>query len=244
MNARSQTLTVVCHVRAPLLLEPVDSQVESVRACEDEGTIDEFLVRSWPKAVSRSEESPYQEVLETYERLQRWANRRDVSISPPFRTRTTTSQITDETETVLVTPLLCLEYYLGDELVGVYPHSNGEETITTEDVIARIRCADDPASAAEELAALTPEPDGPSPPGADPTIATEDDATGGVGTDARTWSATCPDCEGQLIDGQGLVACRECGWTGTIAENGGYGSTSPEASTDADPGPVRSVPPR
>lgn len=248
MNARTRTLTVVCHVRAPLLLEPVDSQVESLRACEDEGTIDDLLVRSWPKEVSRSGESPYQEVLETYERLQRWADRHDVSISPPFRTRTTTSQITDETEDVLVTPLLCLEWYRGDELVGVYPHSTGEETITTEDVIARIRCGDDPASAAEELAALTPGSIDPSAAQTDPTTAPGNAATDGLETDSPTRSGECPDCEGRLVDGQGLATCTECGWSGTLAENGGYESMSltgeRDGTADGEPEPVRSVPPR
>ncbi|AGB37526.1 HTH domain-containing protein [Natronococcus occultus] len=246
MNAQSQTLTVVCHVRAPLLLEPVDSQVESLRACEDEGRIDDLLVRSWPKEVSRSGESPYQEVLETHERLQRWADRHEVSLSPPFRTRTTTSQITDETEDVLVTPLLCLEYYRGDELVGVYPHTTGEETITTEDVIARIRCGDDSASAAEALAKLTPDSAGS--PGTNQTVVTGNGATEGLETESPTRSGTCPDCEGDVVDGQGLVACMDCGWIGTLAENGGYGSTILErtqhGTTDTEPESVRSVPSR
>ncbi len=51
-------LTAVCHVRAPLLLEPVDAQIETLQACESEGAIDDLLLRSWPKEVSLSEESP------------------------------------------------------------------------------------------------------------------------------------------------------------------------------------------
>lgn len=223
MNAQTRTLTVVCHVRAPLLLEPVDSQVESLRACEEEGTIDELLVRSWPKEVRLSDDSPYQEVLETYDRFRRWADRRDVSIRPPFRTRTTTSQVTDERREVLVTPLLCLECYADDELVAVYPHSTGEETITAEDVIARIRCGEGlvPAEAVGE------------------SIDTGADDRGSAETLPSTGSDGCPDCEQRLVDGQGLVTCPDCGWTGTITEDGEYAPTSVERVADRNL--VRSV---
>ncbi|MFU8868022.1 HTH domain-containing protein [Natronococcus sp.] len=226
MNAQTRTLTVVCHVRAPLLLEPVDSQIESLRACEEEGRIDDLLVRSWPKEVRLSDDSPYQEVLETYDRFEQWADRRDVSIQPPFRTRTTTSQVTDERREVLVTPLLCLECYADDELVAVYPHSTGEETITTEDVIARVRCGEGlvPTNAVDER------------------IDTEAGDDGGAETAPSTRSDGCPDCGRGLVDGQGLVGCPDCGWTGTITEDGEYAPTSVERV--ADRSPVRSIPNR
>lgn len=232
MNAQTRTLTVVCHVRAPLLLEPVDSQVESLRACEEEGTIDELLVRSWPKEVRLSENSPYQEVLETYDRFEQWADQRNVSIRPPFRTRATTSQVTDERREVLVTPLLCLECYADDELVAVYPHSTGEETITAEDVIARIRCG-------EGLV-----PTGPIGVGGSSDVGTDslenDDGSAESAPSPR--SEGCPDCDERLVDGQGLVTCPACGWTGTITEDGGYARTSVERVSDRKP--VRSVPDR
>ncbi|WP_083909295.1 HTH domain-containing protein [Natronococcus amylolyticus] len=232
MNAQTRTLTVVCHVRAPLLLEPVDSQVESLRACEEEGTIDELLVRSWPKEVRLSENSPYQEVLETYDRFEQWADRRNVSIQPPFRTRTATSQVTDERREVLVTPLLCLECYADDELVAAYPHSTDEETITTEDVIARIRCGEGLVSA--------------DPIGIDEGSDVEANGLERDDTGAETAPAPrsdgCPDCGEGLVDGQGLVTCPDCGWTGTIAEDGGYTRTSVERVADRKP--VQAVPDR
>ncbi|MDG5759354.1 hypothetical protein QA600_08365 [Natronococcus sp. A-GB1] len=225
MNAQTRTLTVVCHVRAPLLLEPVDSQVESLRACEEEGTIDELLVRSWPKEVGLSENSPYQEVLETYDRFEQWADRRNVSIRPPFRIRTTTSQVTDERREVLVTPLLCLECYADDELVAVYPHSTDDETITTEDVIARIRCGEGLVSAA---------PIGIGEGSDVEANGLERDDTGAE-TAPSPRSNDCPDCGERLVDGQGLVACPDCGWTGTITEDGGYAPAPVERVSDRKP---------
>lgn len=181
---------VVCHVRAPLLLEPIDRQIETLNACESEGAIDDLLIRSWPKEVSRSESSPHHEVIETFEQFRQWADGRGVSIEPPFRTRTSTSRVTGETRELLVTPLLCLEVYVDDELLGVFPHSDGEETYTTDDVIASLRTGE------------LPTPLGREPTRADPV------------------SNDCPACGATLIDGQGLFACTDCGWLGTITSSG------------------------
>jgi len=122
MTDNPTEITTVCYVRAPLLLEPVDAQVETLQACESEGAVDDLLLRSWPKEVALSEESPHQEVLENFERFAQWADERGVSVRPPFRKRTTTSQVTGTTRERLVTPLLCLELYADDELIGVSPH--------------------------------------------------------------------------------------------------------------------------
>ncbi|ELY69205.1 HTH domain-containing protein [Natrinema versiforme] len=196
----SAALTAVCHVRAPLLLEPVDRQIETLQACESEGAIDDLLLRSWPKEVALSEESPHQEVLANYERFVRWADERGVTVCPPFRERSTTSQVTGTTRELLVTPLVCLELYAGDELVGVFPHSDEgtEETYTTDEAIATLRTGE------------IPTPFG----SVDETVEGLESAT----------SSTCPDCGGSLIDGQGLFTCGDCGWAGTVTETGRYES--------------------
>ncbi|WP_247005979.1 hypothetical protein [Halorientalis litorea] len=31
-----------------------------------------------------------------------------------------------------------------------------------------------------------------------------------------THRSTCPDCEGRVVDGQGLLYCRGCRWTGRV----------------------------
>ena len=196
------TITAVCHVRAPLLLEPVDRQVETLRACESEGTIDDLLLRSWPKEIALTDNSPYQESLESFERFGEWAGKQGVSIRPPFKKRTTTSQLSGATRALLVMPLICLEIYADDELVGVFPHTDEEleETYTTDEVIASLRTGELPTplgSASEREAS------------------TESVADQQSGTD-------CPDCGDSLINGQGLFACSSCGWIGTLSETGAY----------------------
>ncbi|SEW32309.1 HTH domain-containing protein [Natrinema salifodinae] len=211
-DADPAELTAVCHVRAPLLLEPIDEQIETLRACESEGAIDDLLLRSWPKEVALSDDSPHQEVLENYERFTRWAGERGVSVSPPFRERSTTSQVTGETRARLVTPLLCLELYADDDLIGVFPHTDDatEETYTTDEAIATLRTGD------------VPTPLGSA---ADADAAAESAATN-----------TCPDCGGALIDGQGLFACGDCGWVGTVNSTGQYESRAePARERDASP---------
>ncbi len=212
MTEQTGELTTVCHVRAPLLLEPIDEQIETLQACEGEGAIDDLLLRSWPKEVALSEESPHQEVLENYERFGRWADDRGVSIRPPFRERATTSQVTGETRERLVTPLLCLEIYEDDELIGVFPHTNErtEETYTTDEAIATLRTG----------AVPTP---------LEPTDA--ESASEADGAPDATVSDPCPDCGGDLIDGQGLFACGDCGWVGRVTDAGRYVAEAASEST-------------
>ncbi|ELZ16694.1 hypothetical protein C477_15000 [Haloterrigena salina JCM 13891] len=188
-------ITAVCHVRAPLLLEPVDRQVETLRACESEGAVDDLLLRSWPKEVTLTDDTPYQEALESVERFEGWADRRGVSIRPPFRERTATNQISGETTDVLIMPMLCLELYADDKLVGVFPHTdeNADETYTTDEAIAALRTGELPTPLGGE---------------------SEETAAADSGT------GDCPDCGASLIDGQGLFACHECGWLGTVTETG------------------------
>lgn len=195
-SATETELTVVCHVRAPLLLEPVDRQVETLRACDDEGAVDDLLLRSWPKEIALTDDSPYQEALESFERFEAWADRRGVAIRPPFTEHTTTSQVTGETTELLVMPLLCLEVYDDGELVGVFPHTDEAtgETYTTDEAIAQLRTGEIP-----------------TPLGGEPETATP------IESDSAN---DCPDCGAGLIDGQGLYACGDCGWVGTVSDSG------------------------
>ena len=205
------TITAVCHVRAPLLLEPVDRQVETLRACESEERIDDLLLRSWPKEIALTDNSPYQESLESFERFREWADKQGVSIRPPFKKRTTTSQLSGTTRERLVMPLLCLEIYADDELVGVFPHTDEEleETYTTDEVIASLRTGELPTPLGRA---------------GEHEAATESTVDQKSGTD-------CPDCDNSLIDGQGLFACSSCGWVGTVSETGTYVPQSSQRAT-------------
>ncbi|MXV64395.1 hypothetical protein GS429_20455 [Natronorubrum sp. JWXQ-INN-674] len=231
------TTTVVCHVRAPLLLEPVDRQIETLQACESEGTIDELLLRSWPKEIALTDESPYQEALESFERFERWADEHGVSIRPPFRKRSTTSQISGETRTLLVMPLACLEVYADDELVGVFPHSDdgSEETYTTDEAIAALRTGALPTplgGAGETGVSAVVDADVNGSASANANADTNGNAN------ANANSSDCPDCNRSLIDGQGLFACPDCGWVGTVSETGQYVARTDRSTAETTTSPV------
>lgn len=187
---RESELTAVCYVRAPLLLEPVDRQVETLRACESEGSVDTMLLRSWPDKVTVSQGSSDREVLRVVDRFEEWADERGVTVRPPFKRRTVSSPVTDETKEVLVTPLICLALYHDERLIGVFPHSAGDETYTTTEAIAELRTDEIPTPLGEST----------------------------VGEVAG--SNRCPDCDGFLVDGQGLFTCLDCEWVGVLTGDG------------------------
>lgn len=187
----SSAVTVACYVRAPMLLEPVDAHVETLRACETDGTVDGLLLRSWPEKVRLGEESPDREVLERFEEFERWADRRGVSVRPPFEVRGRTSSATGEFSERLVTPLIAVALYDGSRLVGVYPHSADGETYTVEDAIATVRTGELPTPLSAE-------------------------------TGRSNVADACPDCDAELVTGQGLFACTDCGWVGTVGADGRY----------------------
>lgn len=193
MELEETELTVVCYVRAPLVREPVEAKIETLRVCESEGYIDTFVLRSWPDKVTlREETSPHQEVIDVFKRFERWADNRGVTVRPPFEVRTATSPVTGKTKKVLVTPLISLALYHDEQLVGVFPHSGAEGTYTVPEAVTALQSGEFP----------TPLGGSPAPEG--------------------TSSTECPACGGFLMNGQGLFACANCEWAGIAASDGRY----------------------
>ncbi len=196
------TLTIACHVRAPMLLEPVDAHVATLTQCESDGIIDALVLRSWPDAVDLSSEQHHRAVVERFEEFDAWASTHGVSIQPPFEIREHTSMVTSKTKEQLITPLICLGVYdAAGRLTGVYPHSADGETYTVEEAIAAIRTETYPT----------------------PLTATP-----------QTGGNRCPECDGRLVNGQGLFECTDCAWTGTNVGDGRYESL-PSDDPDAKP---------
>ncbi|AGN00659.1 hypothetical protein L593_03540 [Salinarchaeum sp. Harcht-Bsk1] len=203
-------LTIACHVRPTLVLEPIDAKIETLRQCERDGTIDSLLLRSWPGEVAMLEDTPHPEVLDQYDRFTDWADRADVSIHPPFQTRETTSIASERTIDRLVTPTICLAVYDRDRLVGVFPHSDGETTYTVPEAIASLRTGELPEALLRRggvAERTTPRP-ATAPPSGDlpswnrPTMA------------AGESRPACPDCGDDLTNVQGILDCDGCEWIG------------------------------
>lgn len=152
MHDRSTDTTLTCHARTPLVFDPIEERVERARECERTGAVDTVVVRSWPETVRLDDDGPDHEVVETYERFQRWADHRGVTVSPPFVTRTRSSIVEDDGVELLETPVLCLSLYHGERLVGVYPHSADGETYTVERVLRRLESGELPGALGAPLA--------------------------------------------------------------------------------------------
>lgn len=98
------------------------------------GAIDSYSLQLWPKAVSLDAlGETSNQVLETYEAAQTWAQREGVSITPPFSILTDEWQLTGETDRRLHTPNMCLVVERDDQLLSVYPHQRGQEVRTLGD---------------------------------------------------------------------------------------------------------------
>ena len=197
--------TVQVYVRPELLLEPVDSKIETLQTLETEGVVDGLMLHYWPSKVELSADPPHSEAIDAYERFEMWAEANGVDISPPFSVRTRSSEITGEERTVLSTPVVCLAIYEGGRLVGVYPHSDGERTHSVGEAIAALRT--------DQLPAKRPEPIAPArEPTAPAREGTNESHKPSVSTESTTGERTCsaPDCDGVLANVQGILVCCAC----------------------------------
>ena len=98
------------------------------------GTIDAYNVEFWPKAVSLDAIGDgSNEVLETYEKIQTWAERAGASVTPPFTVVADRWEVTGETDTRLHTPNMCLLVERGEDLVGVFPHERADGVLTLQE---------------------------------------------------------------------------------------------------------------
>lgn len=155
MNSGNESIVVECSVRTPLIFEPVDDHVATLRELQTDGVIDDVVFRSWPDEVRLDGDEPVHEAVDRYEQFRQWAAREGVSVRPPFETWARTSLISEKDHELLVTPLCCLAVYHEERLVGVYPHSRDDETYTAERAVKELRAGELPGTLAR--AVLDPE---------------------------------------------------------------------------------------
>lgn len=179
-------LTVQIYVRPGLLLEPLDAKIATLQQLETDGVLDAVTIQAWPEKVPLTDPTPYSEVVDIFDQFALWADRHDVSITPPFGIRSQSIITSDETRRILSTPMMCLAVYSGQMLTAVYPHGDGNDQYSVTDAIAALRTGDFDRGTADSV----------------PQSAA-----------SNTSMRDCPDCTGQLLNVQGLRACRDCPWT-------------------------------
>jgi hypothetical protein len=180
------------YVRPSQLGAALDDHVAELNELTLEGVVSRVAVNTWPNKVPMR--SPDTEAVERFHEFRQWADANDVNLQPPFTVRTLDSSFTGEVGTYLWPPVMCMAVRARDALVGVYPHTTGEDHLSVVDGIEALH--------ADDFAPHTP-------------------LEGETGTsDARQSSAdvappadeACPDCDGQVVNVQGIVACHRCAW--------------------------------
>ena len=137
--ADGETIEVTAYVRPPLLLEPMDKKLETLRVLAEEAVIDSLTTEQWPGTVPLSTETIHSETLEVFYRFEQWAEVNEVSVCPPFAIQTTTSELRGETYRVLRTPAMCLEIVSDGDLSCVFPHVQGGNEYSVTTALAAIR---------------------------------------------------------------------------------------------------------
>lgn len=132
-------VAVDCYVRTDAVSDPIEADVESLRALTRDGRIDEFTVRTWPGEVVLSPLTEESLPVERYQTFQQWAAQWGVRIEPPFQRETRRSVYTGETREVLTTPALCLAVRVDGRLREVFPHSSKGTTHTITDAIETLK---------------------------------------------------------------------------------------------------------
>ncbi|WP_152041141.1 HTH domain-containing protein [Salinigranum salinum] len=124
--------------------------IERLERLERRERIDEYSVQLWPRAISldlmrRVDESP---IVDAVREFETWAEQCDRYLSPCFDVSTTHSMITDESDRLLVLPVLCVAVFSDGSLVDVAPSSDGDSVRTVEDLLADVAAGTVPTSEA------------------------------------------------------------------------------------------------
>ncbi|MBV0901527.1 HTH domain-containing protein [Haloarcula salina] len=122
-DVEAGTVTVRLWSRRPVC-GPRTTVIDRLTELRAAGVLDDVEIQTWPEEIAVSEHSVHSDVLDTVERYETWASERGLSLRPPFETRTS-SLLVGGSKEVLRTPMLVAAAYEGDELLGVYPCTDG-----------------------------------------------------------------------------------------------------------------------
>lgn len=117
---------------------PRTSAVDRLGRLRGEGVIGDFSIETWPNKIVLDDED--RRLADLVDRLESWADEQDLSLRPPFETRTV-SPLVGQSREVLTLPAMMLLVRDGDGLVGVYPCSDGDRTWTVTDCLDAVEAA-------------------------------------------------------------------------------------------------------
>lgn len=120
-------------VRRPVC-GPRTTVIDRLSSLTASGALADFSVTTWPEEIVLTGRNRQGELLDTIERFESWAADHGLSLRPPFEARTA-SLLVGESEDVLTTPMMLAAAYDGDELVGIYPCTDGDRTWTISEFL-------------------------------------------------------------------------------------------------------------
>lgn len=198
-------LTVKAYVRPTVLSDPIDETLARLERLDESGRIDAVEIRTWPAEVPVDSPRSDPSVLDVYRTFVVWAERADASIDPPFTARTKHSRTTDETRTVLSTPVLSLAVYEDETLRAVYPHEDETGIHTVGQAVDAIAHAN-------------------------PPIVGETTEDAPASLDAGDRGPVCPHCRATTANVHGLDACVDCAWVDATRDAIEWSTTAPPDS--------------
>ncbi len=146
--SETSTLTIDLWTRRPVC-GPRTTVINRLSSLRSAAALDDFTVTTWPDEIVVSERNQHSELLATIERFEAWAADNGVSLRPPFETRTAASLVGASKE-VLRTPMLLASVHDGDDIVGVYPCTDGERTWTISEFLDTLEGDEPELTAADE----------------------------------------------------------------------------------------------
>jgi len=146
----SDGIEVDLWVRRPVC-GPRTTVIDRLSALRTAGAVADFDVTTWPEEIALTGDNRQEDLLATIEGFEDWAADRGLSLRPPFETRTV-SRLVGDSEDVLTMPMLLAAAYEGEDLVGIYPCTDGTKTWTIPEFLDALEAGEEslPSSAGTE----------------------------------------------------------------------------------------------
>ncbi|MFB6179504.1 MAG: HTH domain-containing protein [Halorientalis sp.] len=129
-----------------------DALIETAEALALTPAIDTVEIYEWPRKLAVEGHGPTDDrTLDVFNQFSQWARDHGVQLHPAFSTRTCYDWETGNRYTALVLPVMALAVFEDDELVAVYPHTDGETRQTVFDGLDALDTPAEPAPDDEQF---------------------------------------------------------------------------------------------
>ncbi|WP_225334843.1 HTH domain-containing protein [Halomicrobium urmianum] len=138
--------------------ERQEAVVERLERLEREDAVADFSVIVWGKQIARDSAAAHTEegryILNRVAEFKQWALSNNVSLKSFYQTKDVESEVTGESYTTMVLPVMGLAEYQDGELQHVAPCSDGDVVHTIMDRLERLE-AGEPSAIEEESRGAT-----------------------------------------------------------------------------------------